>query len=76
MKLSPLTVLSDVEIQAIDAVRGPFASWRAAGGRDTAALARLRAGELAPEITVALDSRRAERLRECLAAAGASLAGP
>lgn len=50
------------------AVRGPFASWRAAGGRDTAALARARAAELARNRPAEIDDRRSRRLNDVLAA--------
>ena len=56
------------------AVRGPFASWQAAGGRDTAAQARARAAAMAQNTPAALDDRRAGRLRECLSAAERTLA--
>jgi trimethylamine--corrinoid protein Co-methyltransferase len=55
------------------AVRGPFASWHAAGRRDTTALARERAAKLAMNCPAALDERRAARLRQCLTAAERSL---
>jgi len=55
------------------AVRGPLASWQAAGGRDTAALARDRAAALAQNHAATLDGPRASRLRECLAAGEESL---
>ncbi len=51
------------------AVRGPLAVWQAAGSRDTAALARARAAELARNHPAVLDSRRAQQLAEELARA-------
>lgn len=50
------------------AVRGSFASWQAAGARNTAILARARAKELADQYPAALDRRRTDSLRECLSA--------
>ena len=56
------------------AVRGPFAAWQAAGGRDTAALACARAAELAENNPAALDRRRTQRLAEKLARAEQAIA--
>jgi len=56
------------------AVRGPFASWHAAGSRDTAALARDRTAELARNHRAPLDARRAGGLRDGLAAMERKLA--
>lgn len=44
------------------AVRGPFAVWQANGSRDTYALARVRAAELARNTPAALDAVRARRV--------------
>ncbi len=49
------------------AVRGPFAVWQAAGGRDTTALARARAAEMSTGNPAALDDRRAQTLADKLA---------
>ena len=56
------------------AVRGPFAAWRSAGGRDTTALARERAARLAANHPAPLDRRRADLVAAALARADQALA--
>ena len=51
------------------AVRGPFASWQAAGSRDTAMLARAGAAELAQNSPAGLDAARAQLVADRLAQA-------
>jgi trimethylamine--corrinoid protein Co-methyltransferase len=50
------------------AVRGSFAAWQADGGRDTAAIAREMAIDLAKRPVTGLDSQRLEKINEVLAA--------
>jgi trimethylamine--corrinoid protein Co-methyltransferase len=57
------------------AVRGPFASWQAAGCRDTYALARVRAAELAARPVNRLDPRRQAALSAALQQAEAAVTG-
>ena len=56
------------------AVRGPLAVWQAAGGRDSYALAHVRAAELAQNHPVGFDSRRARQVARELARAEQSMA--
>ena len=49
------------------AVRGPYASWRAAGARDTAALAKDLAAVRNRETVAKLDQAREAKLRDCMA---------
>ena len=49
-------------------VRGPFASWQAAGGKDTYALARDKVGEYATRPVPPLSVERGAKLAEILAA--------
>lgn len=58
------------------AVRGPFAAWKAAGGRDTPALARARAAELAAKPANPLDRRRQDALNAALRQAEAAINHP
>jgi trimethylamine---corrinoid protein Co-methyltransferase len=58
------------------AVRGPFASWQAGGGRDTCALARARAADLASRPVAGLDAARQAALDEALRRAEAATAAP
>ena len=57
------------------AVRGPFAVWEAAGGRDTTTLARERAEAMGNNNPSALDSQRAEQLARELAQAEQEIGG-
>ena len=58
------------------AVRGPFASWQAAGGRDTAQLARELAGTLAAAPAAPLPPDRRARLEAAIRTAVAGMSQP